>query len=90
MISITARVDHSQVSSYISLTSHISFTRPDMAEAALVTGASGLLGRKVLQAFERGGWKVTGTGLSRAKPPSILKVDLSDQAAINSTLDEVK
>ena len=61
-----------------------------MTEAVLVTGASGLLGRKVLQAFERGGWKATGTGLSRAKPPSILKLDLFDQAAINSTLDEVK
>lgn len=61
-----------------------------MTRAVLVTGASGLLGRKVLQVFERGGWKATGTGLSRAKPPSILKVDLFDQAAINATLDEVK
>lgn len=61
-----------------------------MSQAALVTGATGLLGRKVLQAFERGGWKVTGTGLSRANPPSILKVDLSDDVAINSVLDEVK
>lgn len=60
-----------------------------MSQAALVTGATGLLGRKVLQAFQRGGWKATGTGLSRANPP-ILKVDLSDDVAINSVLDEVK
>lgn len=62
-----------------------------MSQAALVvTGATGLLGRKVVQAFERGGWKATGTGLSRANPPSILKVDLSDDVAITSVLDEVK
>lgn len=61
-----------------------------MTQSVLVTGATGLLGRKVLQAFERGGWKITGTGLSRAKPPAILKLDLFDQAAIASALDEVK
>lgn len=60
-----------------------------MAKTALITGASGLLGRKVLQAFERGGWNAVGTGLSRAKPP-ILKVDLFDQVAIESTLEKVK
>lgn len=65
-------------------------TGAEMSQAALVTGATGLLGRKALQAFERGGWKATGTGLSRANPPSILKVDLSDDVAINSVLDEVK
>lgn len=61
-----------------------------MSHTVLVTGATGLLGRKVLQAFDRGGWKAVGTGLSRAKPPSILKLDLSDQAATESILEEVK
>ena len=60
-----------------------------MAKTALITGASGLLGRKVLQAFERAGWNAVGTGLSRAAPP-ILKVDLLDQIAIESTLDKVR
>lgn len=60
-----------------------------MSKTALITGASGLLGRKVLQAYERAGWNAVGTGLSRATPP-ILKVDLLDQAAIESTLDEVR
>lgn len=60
-----------------------------MAKTALVTGASGLLGRKVLEAFERAGWNVVGTGLSRATPP-LRKVDLSDDVAVESTLEQVK
>jgi NAD(P)-dependent dehydrogenase (short-subunit alcohol dehydrogenase family) len=60
-----------------------------MGRTALVTGASGLLGRKVLQAFERTGWNAVGTGLSRAVPP-VRKVDLLDHDAIESTLEEVK
>lgn len=62
----------------------------DMARKTLVTGATGLLGRQVLKAFQEAGWDVVGTGFSRAKPPSILKLNLSDQAAISSALDEVK
>ncbi|KAL8999043.1 MAG: hypothetical protein Q9169_002041 [Polycauliona sp. 2 TL-2023] len=58
--------------------------------AALVTGASGLLGRQVLRAFDEAGWTVVGTGLSRAKPPSILKVDFDDQHAIERILDDTK
>lgn len=69
--------------------SHILSTDSDMTRTALITGASGLLGRKVLQAYERAGWNAVGTGLSRATPP-ILKVDLLDQAAVESTLDEVR
>lgn len=61
-----------------------------MAKTALITGASGLLGRQVLQAFQRAGWEAVGTGLTRAKPPSILKVDLSDGGAIEQVLDQVK
>ena len=61
-----------------------------MTQSVLVTGATGLLGRKVLQAFERGGWNAVGTGLSRAKPPAVIKLDLLDQAAVASALDEVK
>ena len=62
----------------------------EMTHAALVTGATGLLGRKVLQAFEREGWKARGTGLSRASPPTVLKVDLSDARAVEAALEEVK
>lgn len=61
-----------------------------MAKTALITGASGLLGRQVLQAFQRAGWEAVGTGFSRPKPPTILKVDLSDSAAIEQILDKVK
>ncbi len=61
-----------------------------MAKTAFVTGATGLLGRQVIRAFDRAGWTVVGTGFSRAKPPSILKVDLEDQDAIEAALDEAK
>ena len=61
-----------------------------MARKALITGATGLLGRQVVKAFQEAGWDVVGTGFSRAKPPSIIKFDVSDQAAISSTLDEIK
>ena len=61
-----------------------------MSPSALVTGASGLLGRQVLKAFEKAGYKTTGTGYSRASPPKILKVDIQDADEVEKLLDEVK
>jgi len=56
----------------------------------LVTGATGQLGRQVVQAFQTEGWEVVGTGLSRAKPPAIRKVNLQNQDDVVAMLDEVK
>lgn len=61
-----------------------------MSRTVLVTGATGLLGREVVDAFRTAGWDVIGTGFTRAKPPAILKVDLGNQAEIVKALDEVK
>lgn len=61
-----------------------------MADVALITGATGLLGRQVVKALERAEWKVVGTGFARAKPPTILKVDLCSEAEISKALHEVK
>jgi nucleoside-diphosphate-sugar epimerase len=58
--------------------------------AALITGATGLLGRQVTKAFERGGWRVIGTGYTRASPPSILKLDLTAPDEIAKVLEDVK
>ena len=58
--------------------------------AALVTGATGFLGRQVVKTFERKGWKVTGTGYTRASPPSILKLDLNSTSEIERVLEDVK
>ncbi|KAF3479457.1 dTDP-4-dehydrorhamnose reductase [Arthroderma uncinatum] len=62
-----------------------------MSRTALVTGASGLLGRQVLRTFQQDdNWKVTGQGFSRASPPQILKADLTVPAEIEKLLDDVK
>ncbi|KAF8853797.1 NAD(P)-binding protein [Acephala macrosclerotiorum] len=61
-----------------------------MPKTALITGATGLLGRAVVPAFQRAGYNVVGTGFSRAKPPTILKLDLSSESAIAEVLDSTK
>ncbi|KAI2615861.1 NAD(P)-binding protein [Hypoxylon sp. NC1633] len=59
-------------------------------KTALVTGATGLLGRQVVRAFERNHWTVKGTGYSRADGLSILKVDLVNGEEVTAALDKVK
>ncbi|KAI0871957.1 methionine adenosyltransferase 2 subunit beta [Hypoxylon argillaceum] len=59
-------------------------------KTALVTGATGLLGRQVVKAFERADWSVTGTGYSRADGVAILKVDLAKPTEVEAALDKVK
>lgn len=54
----------------------------------LTRTASGLLGRDVIAAFKRAQWKTTGTGLSRAAPPAILKLDLLQKDNVVSILEE--
>ncbi|KAF2096017.1 NAD(P)-binding protein [Rhizodiscina lignyota] len=61
-----------------------------MSKTVLVTGGSGLLGREVLKAFERAGWKAVGTALTRTNPPSIVKLDLEDEDEIEKILEDVK
>lgn len=60
------------------------------SRTALVTGATGLLGRQVTKAFADSHWDVKGTGYSRADGKSILKVDLGNAAEIEKALEEVK
>jgi S-adenosylmethionine synthetase len=56
---------------------------------ALITGASGFLGRQVLTAFADTGYNVVGTGFSRAKDP-ILKVDITSAEAVEKLFEQVK
>ena len=60
-----------------------------MSQRALVTGATGLLGREVVKAFERAGWDVVGAGYSRASPPKVVKLDIQDEQEVQRMLDEV-
>jgi S-adenosylmethionine synthetase len=61
-----------------------------MAKIALITGATGLLGRQAVRAFQQEDWEVVGTGFTRAKPPAILKVDLGVESDVLSALETVK
>ena len=58
-----------------------------MANKVLVTGASGLLGRAVLQSFTKAGWDVLGLAYSRARE-GLRKVDLCDPKQVENVLDE--
>ena len=61
-----------------------------MLRSAVVTGATGLLGRQVLKTFDAAGWETTGTGFSRGNPPQIRKVDIQDETQVVQLLDAVK
>lgn len=60
------------------------------SKTALVTGATGFLGRQVVKAFAFHDWTVKGTGFSRADGVNILKVDLANAAEVEKVLDEQK
>ena len=60
-----------------------------MSHTVLVTGATGLLGRQVVAAFQEAGWNTVGTGFSRSDT-TIRKLDLADSSAISDLLDEVR
>lgn len=60
------------------------------AKTVLVTGATGLLGRQVVRAFQAADWTVKGTGFSRADGVTVHKVDLADAAQVEKALDETK
>ncbi|PGH31669.1 hypothetical protein GX50_05563 [[Emmonsia] crescens] len=66
-----------------------------MPQTALITGATGLLGRQVLNAFQRdsSNWKVIGQGLSRAgmdMDAEIVKADLLNESEVVALLDRTK
>jgi dTDP-4-dehydrorhamnose reductase len=60
---------------------------------ALVTGATGLLGREITAAFRHSPvWDVKGTGHSRADGVDVLKVNLEaeDMKELTAVIDEIK
>jgi S-adenosylmethionine synthetase len=61
-----------------------------MPRTALITGATGLLGREVMNAFERKNWVTVGQGFTRAAPPKIRKANLENFDEIEKLLDEVQ
>lgn len=56
-------------------------------KTALITGATGLLGRQVSRVFARKDWTAKGTGFSRADGATILKVDLASAQEVEKALD---
>ncbi|KAG6028173.1 hypothetical protein E4U41_000763 [Claviceps citrina] len=66
---------------------------PSSTRTALVTGATGLLGREITRAFGQSpDWTVKGTGHSRADGVDVLKLNLEDEdvAELDRILDETK
>ncbi|PHH52366.1 Methionine adenosyltransferase 2 subunit beta [Ceratocystis fimbriata CBS 114723] len=59
-------------------------------DIALITGATGLLGREVFKAFTDGGFETKGLGYSRADGVSILKADLQNPDQITAVLEKVQ
>lgn len=55
----------------------------------LITGASGLLGRHLMQEFQRNGWITQGLAFSRAKG-DLIKVDLTDKTATEEVFKSFK
>ena len=60
-----------------------------MTQKVLITGATGLLGRQVVKAFQRKDWEVISTGFTRASS-SILKLDLNSKSSIADILSSTK
>ncbi|XP_055339592.1 methionine adenosyltransferase 2 subunit beta-like [Paramacrobiotus metropolitanus] len=61
------------------------------SKRVLITGASGLLGRAVLEAFIAAGWHSTGLAFSRAdRHPNLVKADLCDPVAMEKLIDDLK
>lgn len=56
---------------------------------ALITGGSGLLGRRLVKEFQENEWSVTGTGFSRIKG-NLVKLDLNDHDDMKKTLIKYK
>ncbi|QPG96825.1 hypothetical protein C2857_005332 [Epichloe festucae Fl1] len=66
---------------------------PISKRTALVTGATGLLGREITAAFRQSpGWTVKGTGHSRADGVDVLKLNLEneDVTELSKILDETR
>jgi S-adenosylmethionine synthetase len=62
----------------------------EMEEKVLITGASGLLGRAVLQEFANdGAWDVLGLAFSRAGS-TLRKVDITDSTAVHQVVQDFK
>ena len=76
--------------SLLSVLRSVTGTISRMPSSALVTGATGLLGRQVVKVFDDAGWKSVGTGFTRASPPKIRKVDIRDENNVVELLDEMK
>jgi S-adenosylmethionine synthetase len=65
------------------------FSYSDYRMKVLITGATGLLGRSMMRAFE--GCEVLGLGFTRADPAQhIVKCDLRDAAAFQKIVEDFK
>lgn len=59
----------------------------DPGRRVVITGATGLLGRALLGAFECSSWKVQGWGFSRADGTRVKRVDVTASADVSRALE---
>ncbi|CAF0783081.1 unnamed protein product [Rotaria sordida] len=59
-------------------------------KTVLITGASGVLGRKVRNRFIDAGWNVTGVAFSRANKNNLIRCDLTNFDETNAIIRNVK
>ncbi|CAF1182249.1 unnamed protein product [Rotaria sp. Silwood1] len=59
-------------------------------KTVLITGASGVLGRKVKNLFINAGWNVTGLALNRANKNHLVKCDLTNFDEINAIIENLQ
>jgi len=57
---------------------------------ALVTGASGLLGIKVVKELQRKGYEVIPTHHSKPLHPNSVKLDITQKLAVNNLITKIK
>lgn len=65
-------------------------TLTDTKPTVLITGATGLLGRKVLETFKDKGYPVMGMGYSRAESPQFVKLDLVDRLETQRAIESIR
>lgn len=65
---------------------HAKTTKPKV----VLTGATGLLGRRIHNFLKERGWPTVALGYSRAEPPEYVRLDLLDKPEVEKTIEGIR